>query len=657
MSNNPLDEALRLFQNNQADESRRILVEMLRQDQSATGPLHLLATIEAQEGKLEQALSIFDYALQLAPSSGSMHMDRANVLMLLGRTTEARNAYQRALRLNPSQAEIYSNLAQAERQLGNSAEAVRLFEIATRINPTFVDAWFGLGDARFDSGDLDGAATAYARTLSLKSTHIEALMNRGTTLINLKRFAEASAHFDRIISLIPDHAEAHARRGNAFVQMKNHAAGLQAIDRALSIKSDNSDWFTWRGHALQGLGRYLEAIDAYKRSIEIFDGNPWAWEGLGAACHRLNRFEEAVNHFNKALQLVPNNAGSYLNRGNAYRELRLYQKALEDFERAIDIDPKYPDAHFNRGVILLKLCRWNEAWPEYDWRWQYSQAPDPRTQPQGLVRWDGQRCLSGKKVLLSHEQGLGDTLQFVRYAQKVAERGAEVWLWLPKPLVRILAATPGVAGVLNRDSLPPLVEFDCYCPIMSLPKIENTLPESVPFSNEPYIAADVKLRDSWANRLGAKRNLKRVGLMWRGQANPNLPERSISLELLDSVLSLPCDFVSLQKDLELNDLEAISSRQIAHYGTEQNDFADAAAMIENCDLVITIDTSIAHLAGGMGKETWVILPYSADWRWLDDRSDCLWYPNARLFRQSTYGDWSSPIAQVAEALRIRLDRN
>jgi tetratricopeptide (TPR) repeat protein len=548
-------------------------------------------------------------------------------------------------------------LGQVERQLGNSAEAITHLEKSVQIDPSFVDGWFGLGDARFDVGDFEKASLAYARTLALKPAHIEALLNRGTTLVNLKRFSEAVAHFDRIIASIPEHASAHARRGNALVQLKQFTQGLQSLERALTLKPGNSDWLTWKGHALQGLERYNEAMAVYEQALAIFPDNPWALEGIGAACHRLHRFVDAARYFDRALLLVPNNSSSLLNRGNALRELRRYDEALRDFVRAVEVDPQYPDAHFNRGVILLKLGRWLEAWPEYEWRWQYSQAPDPRSQPQGLARWDGKSEVKGKKILLSHEQGLGDTLQFVRYAKMVADRGAEVWLWLPKALATVLQTVPGVSGTLDRDSRPPIDGFALYSPIMGLPGIEQTTPENIPFADKPYLSADTALTAQWKSRLGPRSGQCRVGLMWRGQANPNLPDRSISLELLDPVLSLPCDFVSLQKDLELTDLEAVTSRKIAHYGTEQSDFADAAALIENCDLVITIDTSIAHLAGGMGKETWVILPYSADWRWFDDRSECLWYPNARLFRQPSYGDWDSPIAQVAEALRTRLGRN
>ena len=654
MKPDPLDQALQLFQANRLVEARQVVNAVLQREPAHAGALHMLATLEAQEGRLDQALAVFDRALQLVPGSGPMHMDRGNVLMLQGKVLEAKEAYLRAMRLNPSQAEVYSNLGQVERQLGNTPEAIGHFEMATRVNPQFVDAWFGLGDAQFDMGDYENAAKSYARTLALKPLHIEALLNRGTTLINLQRYTEAVGHFDRIISLLPEHADAHARRGNALIQLKQHRKGLESLERALSLTPGNPDWLTWKGHALQGLARYAEAFKAYEEALRIFPDNPWAIEGIGGTCHRLDRYEEASAHFDRALELVPNNPGSLLNRGNAKRELRDYAGALTDFEKAIEIDPEFGSAHFNRAVILLKTGRWSEAWPEYEWRWKYSQAPDPRTQPQGLPRWDGSTSLVGKKILLTHEQGLGDTLQFVRYATEIASRGAEVWLWLPKPLTRVMQSVASVAGILDRDAPHDLKTFDFYCPLMTLPGIVGTTPQNIPSARQSYLSAAPELIDAWKKRLGERRKGARVGLMWRGHPNPNLPERSVSLAALEPLLALPCEFVSLQKDLELVDLEEVTRRGISHFGTEQQDFADAAAMIDNCDLVVTIDTSVAHLAGALGTETWVILPYAADWRWLDDRDDCLWYPTVKLFRQPTFGDWATPISKLAGELQRRL---
>lgn len=654
MNSAPLDHALQLIQSNRLVEARQALNAILHQEPSHTGALHLLATVDAQEGHLDQALALFDQALTLVPNSGPMHMDRGNVLMMQGHVAEAKQAYLRAMRLNPSQAEVYSNLGQAERRLGDVSAAVTQFEMAVKVRPNFVDAWFGLGDAYFESREYENAAKAYARTLALKPLHVEALLNRGTTLINLKRYVEAVGHFDRLISLFPQHAEAHARRANALIQLKKFEKGLESLERALSLVPGNPDWLAWKGHALQGLARYQDALSAYKESLDIFPDNPWAIEGMGAVFYRLDRYEEASDCADRTLKLVPKLTSSLLNRGNARRELRDYPGALADFEKVIDLDPDFSSAHFNRSIVLLRTGRWLEAWPQYEWRWRYSQAPDPRTQPQGLPRWDGSSPINGKKILLTHEQGLGDTLQFVRYATEIAKRGAEVWLWLPKTLTRVLSNLPGIAGIVNLENPSELKSFDFYCPLMSLPGILGTTTDTIPSAHEPYLSVATHVVESWRARIGPRRKPLRIGLMWHGFQNPNLPERSITLASLEPLLSLPCEFISLQKDLELRHLEEATRRGITHFGNEQQDFADAAGIIKNCDLVVTIDTSVAHLAGALGAETWIILPYAADWRWLDDREDCLWYPSVRLFRQPTLGDWQSPINRIVEKLKKRL---
>jgi tetratricopeptide (TPR) repeat protein len=665
MTTKPADIALKLIQSNRLDEAALLLRSVLTATPEDTAALHLLGTVEAQLGNLDAALSYFDRVLERAPRSAPVHMDKGNVLLLMGSFDQARETLQRAIRLNPGLAEAYANLGQVELQCSNLTSAKRHLETAVKLKANFPDAWVGLGNACFHLREFELAVDAFGRAIALQPDHIDALINRGTALINVNRMTEAVGQLKRAVQLYPDHAEAHAKLGNALLKKGDSRDAIASLDRALELQPNEPDWMTWRAHGLSNLFRYEEAIVAYDEALAIAPDNPWALEGKGAAFFRLNRFEDSLEYFAKTLALAPGNGGTHFNRANALRELKRFEEAFSEYDLAIELSEQNADIHFSKALLLLSLGRWKEAWPQYEWRWKYSSAIDPVTQPQSLPRWDGKTSLTGKSILLSHEQGFGDSIMIVRYAAKVAELGAEVWLWLPPGLERLLVRAPGVSGVLCREDSGTIIQstsrtvgdFDFYCPMMSLPGIFNSTPDTVPYSTEPYLTPDPSDVSKWSAEIQRTPGRPLIGVMWRGQDNKLLHPRSITLGQLAPLLDLPADFVSLQKDLPNADLDALSNRRIQHFGVQQGDFADAAALIALCDAVVTIDTSIAHLAGALGKPTWIMLPYSADWRWLRDAARSVWYAGTtRLIRQSQFGDWTAPINQVTQELNGLLGR-
>lgn len=655
MNQHSIQPALEAFQQGRYQQAAALLQRQLQADPSNAPALHLLGIVRAHLGELDAASALLDRVIDLVPRAASAHMDRGNVALSLGQIELAMRAYRRAIEIDPELADAYLNLGHALRQSGDTVGAINYYEKSVDLQNQSVNAWFALGDAHFTLGDFTGALTAYTRTLALQPKHIDAMLNRGTALFNLNRHADAAACFRQVLLIIPDHAEALAKYGNAKIQLGEFEESVQTLTRAVSIRPDEADWLTWKGHALQGLKRYEEALACYEQALDHMPDHPWALEGVAVALHELGRFEEALLWHEKTIARSPNHASCYLNRGNTRRDLKQNESSLADFQRALELDPSYANAEFNQAVMLLKLERWREAWPLYEARWRYQQAPDPSTQPRGLPRWDGQTPLANKKILLSHEQGLGDTIQIVRYAKSVADMGAEVWLWVPKALERLLGNVAGVTGTINTDQSVTSLGFNFYCPIMSLLGFFGATPNQIPFSTEPYLQVENSLVNHWRTRLALKSGKPIVGIMWQGGTNRFIPGRSLSLEQLDPLLKYQLTFLSLQKDLSAGELECTLGRNIIHVGEDQNDFADAAALIELCDLVISIDTSIAHLAGGLGKETWLLLPYLADWRWLENRSNAIWYPNVKLFRQPRREDWAGVVEMIETNLQQRFE--
>ena len=437
-----------------------------------------------------------------------------------------------------------------------------------------------------------------------------------------------------------------------------------------------------RAAALFQAGRWDEA-EALCREIERLEGGRhfYAWHLLSVIALHRGRHEAALDLSTRALALDPHHVDVLCNRGAALRNLGRYEEALADYDRAIAANPGHGPAHNNRGVALAALNRHEEAEAAYDRALAVNAGDDRARFNRGLARlirgdlargladfearwtgsdtqagqrpmpapqWSGREPLEGRTILLHSEQGLGDSIQFARYVPQVAALGATVLVEAHGGLPPLLAQLPGVAGVFDRGA--PLPPYDFHCPLMSLALAFGTTLATIPAA-VPYLRAPPGHVERWRARLGP-RSRPRVGLAWSGSTTlRNDRNRSIPLALLAPLRLLPIDFFALQKDVRPGDADALrSGPPIAAYGDELADFRDTAALVELMDLVISVDTAVAHLAGAMAKPAWVLLPWSPDWRWLLDRTDSPWYPTARLLRQSQPGDWEGVVARLAREL-------
>ena len=595
-------------------------------------------------GRTEEALAAFDRALALKPGYAEAHNNRGNALMELGRRDEALQSYTAALAARANYTDALVNRGQCLAALKRTDEALADFDKALALDPRHAVALKERGRLLFDRGELPAALDCYDRAVAVAPDDAETHARRGLALRDLKRFDESFAAYDRALALKPDFVDAVVARGNVFYQMGRFAEGLAEYERALAMQPDFAYGFNNRGNALHALGRHNEALASYQQALAIDPGYMEAYNNRGNALVELNRLDEALNDYNAAIANKPF-ASALVNRGSALRYLDRPDEALASFDQAIALEPNMPEAHWNKALLCLMLGDYERGFEGYEWRWRGATELTPRgfSQPQ----WYGED-IADKTILLHAEQGFGDSIQMLRYLPLVKAKAAHVLLELPDALAPLLG--PMGEGVTVFSLGTPLPAFDVHCPLMSLPLAFGTRVDTVP-ADVPYLHLPAERRALWGARLPAGAT-RRVGLVWSGKpSHKNDHNRSIPLAMLETLFATPgLSFVSLQREYREADLPVLARMPIARIDDAIADFADTAAVVEQCDLVIAVDTAVAHLAGSLGKPLWVLLSHIQDWRWLRGRADSPWYPSARLFRQARDGNWDDVIATVSREL-------
>jgi Tfp pilus assembly protein PilF len=462
------------------------------------------------------------------------------------------------------------------------------------------------------------------------------------------RLNDALEGYERVLARRPHDPGTLYNHGVVQSALGRHEAALASFEAALAQRPRDAAALIFRGNSLAALGRPDEALASYDRALALEPSHPDALAHRGAALAALGRHEQAIQSYERALRLDPRRADAHYNRGNALRALERDAEALAAYDAALALEPGHADAHWNRAWALLALGDYERGLPEYEWRWKSTQWASP-PQRSGAPRWLGDSDPAGRTILVLSEQGIGDTLQFVRYVPLLAARGARVVLELPRSLARLCAPYRERAQIVLEDE--PVPAHDLQCPMASLPLAMRTALDGVP-AGAPYLGADPELAAAWARRLGPRTRSRRVGLVWAGNPRQRSePRRGVGLAACLPLLGVPgIEWVSLQVGARAADLAELPGHGIADLSAQLTDFAETAAAIANLDLVISSDTAVAHLAGAMGKPVWILLMFAADWRWLRGRADSPWYPSARLFRQSAPGDWEGVIARVQAAL-------
>jgi tetratricopeptide (TPR) repeat protein len=533
-----------------------------------------------------------------------------------GQLREAERIYARVLKAAPDHFDALNLLGAVKVQQGQFGGAQRLFSAAIKVNPRIAAAWCNLGQAQYAQKRPADALQSFDKARALAPDDVDILYQHANALLALDRSREALPELEVVLARKPQHFEARLNSGLAHAKLDNQERALADFDAALALAPQHPVAHFNRGVVLIKLGRYSEAVAANERAVAATPDYVAAWLNRGMALAQLRRFEEAIASYGEVLAWRQDNA----------------------------------DAHFNRALALLTIGDYRAGFADYEWRWRRTGAPAQKNRGRRL--WLGDTPLSGKTILLHAEQGLGDTIQFARYAPLVAAQGAKVVLEVQPELKSLLARLDGVTAVVARGEAPP--PFDVHCPLGSLPLARKTELPVVP-AQIPYLSADQSYLQKWSARI-EKLPRPRIALAWAGNpAHDNDRNRSIALSTLAPLLAMPASFISVQRDLRSSDAAQLAATtQLTHLGGELADFNDTAAVLSLCDLLVTADTAPAHLAGAMGWPVWVLVPFAPDWRWMLDGESTPWYPTARVFRQSALADWDAVIARAASALQEQL---
>jgi len=500
------------------------------------------------------------------------------------------------------------------------------------------------GIALWQKWQLKEAQTIFDRVLALQPKNFEALQLSAIIAGQSNNFQLALKMLDEILSIKPDFADAHSNRGLAFKGLNRFNEAIASFDRAIELNPKHFQAHLNRGLILKELNKIVDAIESYEHAIAIKPDYAEALNSRGIALKELNQFEDAIASYKSAIAINPEYAEAHSNLGAALSDLKQFNKAIESYNKAIEINPNSVQAQFNKSLAMLLKGEFKQGWEIYEWRNKIKKK-ELRNFTQS--RWLVDEDITNKTILLHAEQGLGDTIQFCRYAKLVKARGARVLLEAPKALMGLLKTLGGVDDLVEKGTQLP--SFDYHCPLLSLPLAFKTELDTIP-SAKSYLYVDKNKRKEWNKNLGEVPKL-RVGLVWSGSlGHINDHNRSLTLQELLPYLPKDYEYVSLQKEVREGDKDVLATSGIKHFGEQLNDFTDTAALCELMDIVISVDTSVAHLAGALGKKTWIMLPYSPDWRWLLDRDDSPWYPSVKLYRQDKIGDWISVLEKMKSDL-------
>jgi tetratricopeptide (TPR) repeat protein len=566
----------------------------------------------------------------------------------LKRYDDAISDFDKALTLKPNYSEALCNKGKSCGTLGRYEEALTAYDAATVLSPDLAEAWLGRGDAFVELRRHQEAIAAFDKALTLNPSLTGAWVGRGNAYTQLKRYDEAFAAYDAALALKPDLAEAWLGRGNVFVELRRHDEAFAAFDHALALNPDLAEAWVGRGKVFAEQARHDEAIAAYDRAVALKSGLAEAWLGRGNVFVELRRHDEALTAYDKALALKPDLAGGWLGRGNVFFGINRDAEALECYEKSLSLKQDFPEAQWNKALLKLSLGEYEEGWKLYAWGAKtrdYTSSDRRITQP----LWRNDSDIGGKTILIHAEHGLGDTIQFSRYLDFLADKKCRIIFEVQKPLVPLFKYPERrCEAVAHGGSIPP---FDLHCPLMSLPPMFNTRVETIP-ANVPYIHASGNKRIEWAGRVGAA-SKPRIGLAWSGNPRHRSDiSRSIPLSAIAAIVTGNFEWYRVQKDIRESDRQSLGALPaVKDFSNLFEDLSDTAALIDTLDLVISIDTAIAHLAGAMAKPVWIFLPFHPDFRWLRDRTDSPWYPTARLYRQTRDGDWTDVLARVSADLQ------
>lgn len=685
-----LDNAFASHESGLRQEARQLFEQALCHSPHEFDALNMLGVMALEDGDLPAARHWLEQAIASDDQAAMAYQNLALVLIEQGHAQDALVQLERAFQLEPSPATQLARAA-AHQRLGEFSQAAAELESVVQLQPDHHAAWFNLGDCLLQTSQWQQAAEAYAASLqkmppdspnrvaawinismahvnaghlepglkaadhaiAVDGRHAGAWQARAQALMLSGCASDAQRCLDHALGLDPRRIATQVAKAEACVFQAHHAEALMWCDRALTQDGNHAQARSIRAAALQGLGRLQEALNAYEEAQSVAPHDPILMSNHSGALRDSGRFEHAKELAERATKLAPQLVGAWVNLGNAFQHLGMPIEAGSAFQEALAIKPDDQDVQWAWGWSLLSQGDWERGLALYERRWS---RPGRSRKPRNLAMplWLGDADLRGKRILLHAEQGLGDTLHFCRYATVLHHQGASVTLAVQTPLMSLMQSMDGVHRLIDEANIEH-EQADWHCPLLSLPLALKTRSESVP-ANTPYLSAKPNLIRNVKARLGARTGL-RVGLAWSGNAlHAQDSARSMPLDLL--LTALPSEagiqYVVLQKDVRDHDRKTLANNpHIFHWEDAVQHFDDTAALATEMDLVVSVDTSVAHLAGALGRPALILLAKMCDWRWLAAGDHTPWYPQARLLRQTSVGDWTPVLSAIHESLKMR----
>ena len=595
---------------------------------------------------------------ELIESGSKSHIMYSNLGVLLKMSGDSKNAIiylKKAVQLQPNFPEAYNNLGAALKQQGDLSAAIAAYKTALKLKPNFPGAYNNLGTALKQQGDLSAAIASYNTALKLKPNFPDAHNNLGNALKKQGNLAAAIASYNTALKLNPNFPDAHNNLGIALQENGDLTASVASFNKALIFKPNFPDAYNNLGIALHESGDLDAAITAFSSALKLQPNFPEAHNNRGNTLMLQGDLTSAISSYNAALVLKPNFPDAYNNRGVALQEQGDLSEAISSYNTALELEPTFADAHANLSHSLLQINNYISGWKEFEWRHKRRLAVVPHANPQ-CKQWDGESPEQLEHLLLVSELGLGDTLQFMRYTTALRNQGITISLCAQQKLHSLIKTSGIDASPLTHEQANAITKGQ-WMPLLSVPRYLEVSSDN-PVITTPYIKTTDELKEKWKKILSTnKRPI--IGINWQGDPShekTNSIGRSLPLEIFAPIASkTTASLLSLQKGFGSEQLKSCSFRDRFVSSQDQIDdtwdFLECAAIISNCDLVITSDTSVAHLAGGMGKTTWLLLKKVPEWRWGLDVDTSFWYPSMRLFRQQERGNWYEVMEQVVEALQ------
>ena len=637
-------EALALHQKGDLARAQIIYEEIIKKQPTNFDSLHLLGVLAYQNADYQRSVDLIKKAIQINPKNSIFYYNKGLAHQELRQLESAIDSFGKAIEFNPEYVDAHYNRGLTFVELGQASLAAIDFLRVTEMKPDYADAFSDLGNTQKELQQLQPALKSYDKAIELDPNFVDAYYNKGLTHLELKNFGAAIESFGLAIKLEPNFPEAFCNRGLAYQAIYQWEISIKDFNRAIALRPNFAEAYSNRGLVLKQLKQLEASVKSCDKAIQLKPNLAEAFCNRGLALQGLKQLEASIENFNQAIKLNPNFAAAYSNKSISQKNLKLLDEAIRSCDKAIKLNPKSADAYWNKALVLLLNGKLNEGWDLFEWRWKRDSFTSPKrdfSQP----LWLGLDSLKEKTILLHSEQGLGDTIQFCRYAKSVSQLGARVILEVPKALVSLFQSLEGISELISKGTELPA--FDFHCPLLSLPLAFKTTETTIP-SNKAYLYSEKNKVSRWEKRLG-KKTKPRVGIVWSSLSSFR-NDSYRSLKLKDFLAALPksgIEYICLQKEIKEDDKETLASVQdIRFFGNELKDFSQTAALIENIDLVVSTCTSVPHLSGAMHKPTWLLLSSVPDWRWMLNRNDSPWYSSVRLYRQDDSRNWVGVLEQI-----------